>query len=225
MPRRRRLVLFDLDGTLVDSAPDLAAAANHLRARRGLPPLPFEALREHCGKGARGLVWAGLRLREDAPGWQNEIDAFLSWYGRHLGDRSSLFAGVREMLDGLDGEGFGWGIVTNKAGALALSLCRHCGLADQALAIVGGDTPAGRKPGPGSILEGIRRAGFAPEDAVYVGDDLRDTMAAHAAGLPSLVACWGYTGGGQSPEQWGAEALLRRPDELAAAASRLLDGD
>lgn len=207
------LLLFDLDGTLVDSAPDLAASANALRAARGLPPLPLARLRPHVGHGARGMLAAGLDLHPGQPGYEAERDAFLADYATRLLDQTKLFDGVAELLAGLSR----WGIVTNKALPLATPICDALPPLRAAAVRVGGDSTPHRKPHPAPLLHACTLAGVAPAQAVYVGDDLRDIQAAHAAGMPGWAVRWGYLGDGLPIDAWGAEQVFSHPAELAEA--------
>lgn len=212
-----RSILFDLDGTLADSAPDLCAAGNHLRALTGLPALPFAALRGLCGKGARGLVWGALRIPTDAQSFRPFQQEFLRWYAEHMRDHLRLMPGVAEMLDELEHRGIAWGIVTNKYESLARPTCEELGLKDDMRCLVGGDTVGKRKPAPEPLLHALQTAQFDPARTVYVGDDARDMAAARNAGLPGWAACWGYLASGESAATWGAEKLLRTPHDLLLA--------
>jgi len=203
-------VLFDLDGTLIDSAPDLAASANRLRARQGLPPLPLALLRPHCGSGARGMLGTGLGLQPGDADYEPQRLAFLDDYAEHLLDQTRAFAGVDQLLRGLADRGLRWGIVTNKAEALARPIVQALGELQGAAVLVGGDSTPHRKPHPQPLLEAARRLGLEPADCIYVGDDERDMVAARAAGMPGLAACWGYLGPGADVTQWGALATLEQ---------------
>lgn len=207
--RRIEAVFFDLDGTLVDSAPDLAASANHLRAQAGLPPLPLEHLRPHVGSGARGMLGAGLGLTPAHADYERLRTAFLADYATRLLDSTQLFAQVPALLAGL---GQPWGIVTNKTLALAQPIQQA--LLPQARTLVGGDCTPHRKPHPAPLLEAARRLQVAPEACLYVGDDPRDMQAARSAGMPALAAGWGYLGADLPIESWGADAILDQPLHL-----------
>jgi phosphoglycolate phosphatase len=209
-----KAVLFDLDGTLVDSAPDLAGSANRLRALQGLPPLPLAALRPFCGSGARGMLEIGLDLRPLDAGYEAARLAFLADYAEHLLDGTHPFADVDELLKRLAARGLRWGIVTNKAESLAQPLQQAFAALQGAAVLVGGDTTPHRKPHPAPLLEAARRLGLAPQDCIYVGDDERDIQAARAAGMSGLAACWGYLGAGAGVQAWGAAALLEKPLQL-----------
>lgn len=203
-------VLFDLDGTLVDSAPDLAGTANSLRADRGLPALPLAVLREHCGSGARGMLGAGLSVRPGDADYAPLRAEFLARYERRLLESSQPFEGVRSVLQRLSEHGIPWAIVTNKSAHLAQPLMRTLGW--QPGAWVAGDTTPHTKPHPAPLLEAARRLAVDPRACVYVGDDLRDMQAARAATMAGWAAAWGYTGGSGLPvEAWGAELVLPAP--------------
>lgn len=218
----RGLILFDLDGTLMDSAPGLAHSANFLRTRAGLAPLPYEALREHCGRGAAGLIWAGLRMPTDAVAFGAAKRDFLAHYAQIMVQDSTLFEGVAEMLSQLRQTGFDWGIVTNKAIELARPLCEAKGIAKNAACILSGQSFAAAKPAPDALLHAMETLDYAACETIYVGDDARDAQAAANAGVPFIAATWGYTGSGAAVSDWGAAALARQVSELPELATRLL---
>lgn len=207
-------VLFDLDGTLVDSAPDLAGTANDLRALRGLPPLAYEALRPHAGSGARGMLGAAFDLKPGAPGYEAYRQEFLAHYQSRLLQQSTTFAAVAQLLKALNAAAMPWGIVTNKALHLAVPLAGGLGLLDEGRVLVGGDSTPHTKPHPAPLLEAARRLAVAPESCTYVGDDERDMQAALAAGMSPVAAAWGYLGPQADLTAWGAHAVLNRPGEL-----------
>ncbi|MBI3156648.1 MAG: phosphoglycolate phosphatase [Burkholderiales bacterium] len=207
-------MLFDLDGTLVDSAPDLAGAANDLRAEHGLPPLPFELLRPMASAGARGLLGVAFGVAPGEAGFDVLRDAFLARYAGRLLRCTRIFDDVAPVLGALAGAGLPWGIVTNKATRYAEPVLQGLGLRAQAAALVCGDTTAYAKPHPAPLHEAARRLGMAAEDCVYVGDDLRDVQAGRAAGMATLVAAWGYLGQGDAVHEWGADAVLSEPGAL-----------
>jgi phosphoglycolate phosphatase len=211
---RARGVLFDLDGTLIDSAPDLAGAANRLRAEHGLAPLPLADLRPMVGSGARGMVGAAFGVAPGEPRFEPLRDAFLAHYEAGLLETTHPFDGVDAMLSALEAAGVPWGIVTNKATRFTTPIVAGLGLVQRAAVVVCGDTTPHSKPHPEPLWHAARAMGLAPEDVVYVGDDLRDAQAAKAAGMAMVVATWGYLGLGEPVHSWGADALADAPDQL-----------
>ncbi len=206
-------ILFDLDGTLADTAPDLAQALNKLRLERGMEPAPYESLRPYASAGARGLIGAGLGLTPEAAEYEALRIAFLNNYEATIAVHSRLFEGVPELLAQLDRSGIAWGIVTNKAMRFTDPLVPLIGL-EHAACVVSGDTTPHAKPHPAPLLEAARRMGVAPSDCVYVGDDLRDVVAGRAAGMCTLAAGWGYLGEGEPIDRWGADDVLATPLQL-----------
>jgi phosphoglycolate phosphatase len=214
MSRPAPLVLFDLDGTLIDSAPDLAAAANAMREARGLVALPFEDLRPMVGSGARGMVGVALGVTPNEPEFADLRTEFLDRYEAALLERTAVFEAVVPVLDRLDAAGLRWGIVTNKAERFTHPIVEGLGLARRAAVVIAGDTTPHSKPHPAPLLEAARRVQVAAADCLYVGDDLRDVQAGRAAGMGTLVAAWGYLGLGEPVEAWGADAVLDTPAAL-----------
>ena len=208
------LVLFDLDGTLIDSAPDLAGAANAMREARGLAPLPYEALRPMVGSGARGMVGAAFGLAPGDAGFDALRTEFLDRYEAGLLERTAVFEAVHPVLDRLDSAGLRWGIVTNKAERFTRPIVEGLGLARRAAVVIAGDTTPHSKPHPAPLLEAARRVQVAAAECLYVGDDLRDVQAGRAAGMDTLVAGWGYLGQGEPAGAWGADAVLDTPAAL-----------
>lgn len=214
-PRRLpKAVLFDLDGTLIDSAPDLAGAANDLRAEHGLPPLPFLALRSMVGSGARGMVGVAFGVRPGDESFELLKDAFLVCYARRLLDETRVFDAVAPVLAALDRSGTPWGIVTNKATRFAEPVIAGLGLQARAAVFIAGDTTPHTKPHPAPLLEAARRMGLDAGDCVYIGDDARDIQAGRSAGMATLAAAWGYLGQGEHIDSWGADRVLQWPNEL-----------
>jgi len=197
-------VLFDLDGTLADTAGDLAGALNLVRRDRGLPPLPLAGLRAQASAGARGMLQAGLGIGPDDAAFGTLRDAFLAHYERCLADTTTLFDGVAGLLDALDARGLAWGIVTNKAARFTGPVVAALGLDARARSIVSGDTTPHAKPHPAPLHHAAADLGVASARCVYVGDDLRDIVAGNAAGMATLVARWGYMGNGEPHERWPA---------------------
>ena len=209
-----RAVLFDLDGTLVDSAPDLAAAANAMRIARGQEPLPLSQLRPHVGSGARGMLGAAFAQAPGQPGYEALRDEFLQRYETCMLQQTRRFDAVAAVLDALDHAGLPWGIVTNKALRFAEPGAHALGLLARTRALVAGDSTPHTKPHPAPLLEAARRLGHAPQACVYVGDDPRDMQAGKAAGMRTLAAAWGYLGTASAIEQWGADEVLAHPQAL-----------
>jgi phosphoglycolate phosphatase len=216
------LVLFDFDGTLADTAPDLAAAANAQRVQRGLPPLPYETLRPVASQGARGLLRVALDLLPGHPGYEEARLQFLRDYADNSTVHSRLFPGIAELLERLRADGLAWGIVTNKVTHLTLPIVEHLGLTAHCAALVCGDSAEHPKPHPAPLHMAARQAGFGVEHCLYVGDDLRDVQAAHAAGMPAIAAAYGYLGGELDVADWQAEARADRVEDLWPAIQALL---
>jgi phosphoglycolate phosphatase len=205
-------VLFDLDGTLIDSAPDLAGAANDLRALHGLQPLPYADLRPMVGSGARGMVGVAFGVAPGHERFDALRDHFLALYEARMLRETAVFDAMRPVLAALERHGLPWGIVTNKASRFAEPVVRGLGLASAVL--VCGDTTAHAKPHPAPLLEAARRLGLEAAACSYVGDDHRDMLAGRAAGMPALAAAWGYLGCGEAIEAWGADHILPDPAAL-----------
>jgi N-acetyl-D-muramate 6-phosphate phosphatase len=207
-------VLFDLDGTLVDSAPDLAGAANDMRVSRGLNPLPFAALRPMVGSGARGMVGTAMQVQPHDPEFSSLRDEFLLRYEQRLTRETKVFADMHSVLEKLSLSGIVWGIVTNKIARYAEPLVDALGLHVSSAVLVCGDTTAHAKPHPAPLLEAAQRVKTNPAHCLYIGDDLRDVQAGKAAGMQTAAAAWGYLGNGDSVHDWGADHLLHQPQDL-----------
>ena len=214
MNEKGAAVLFDLDGTLVDSAPDLAGAGNEMRVARNLAPLPYEAFRPMVGSGARGMVAIALQTAPGDPDYDAMRIEFLDRYEARMTRETRLFPEVPPLLDTLAQAGVRCGIVTNKAARFAEPLVERLGLGRYALELVCGDTTPHAKPHPAPLLEAARRAGVPAETCVYVGDDLRDVQAGRSAGMTTLAAAWGYLGLGDAIEAWGADHIIQSPPDL-----------
>jgi phosphoglycolate phosphatase len=215
----KKLVLFDFDGTLADTAPDLAAAANKARARKGLAPLPYEALRHMASQGARGLLKASLDISPGDPGYETLRLQFLQDYEQDMTSHTTLFPGIAELCATLEQNGYRWGIVTNKVEYLAIPLARHLGLQHCAV-IVGGDTTIYRKPHPGPLLYAAEKAGVPADHCLYVGDDERDVQAGKAAGMRTIAAAYGYCGLTEV-SSWNADAIVPSPHQLWPSIQQL----
>ncbi|TAK56538.1 MAG: HAD family hydrolase [Gammaproteobacteria bacterium] len=217
MSRRRDLeaVLLDLDGTLLDTATDMAAALNQLRRDEGLEPLPFAAVRPQVSNGSAGLLELGFGQLEPGP-FELLRSRFLAHYRRGLAEQTRLFDGFDEVLTAIEAAGMRWGIVTNKPGWLTDPLLAALGLAARSSCTVSGDTLAERKPHPLPLLYAAACLGLPAERCVYVGDAERDVQAAHGAGMMALVAGYGYLGADDDPASWQPAAVLERPSDLLA---------
>lgn len=209
-----RGVLFDLDGTLVDSAPDLGAAVNRMRALRGLTALPDADLRPHASHGARGLLGAGFGVTPGAPEFGLLREEFLAQYAAALCVRTVLFPGVTALLDALDALCLPWGIVTNKATWLTLPLLDALNFRQRPGCIICGDTTARAKPFPDPLFAAANVLALPPSACLYVGDAERDVAAGNAAGMATLVARYGYIRRDEKPEQWRAHGHIESPLEL-----------
>ncbi len=212
-PGRWRGMLFDLDGTLADTAPDLAAAANAMRLARGIDALPLEVLRPVASQGARGLLRVAFGRSPDDQDYVALRDEFLLRYRDALAIHTRLFDGMHEVLAALEQRGLAWGIVTNKAARFTEPLAVYLGLAGRAGAIVSGDTTPFSKPHPGPLLHAAELLDLPPSACVYVGDDHRDIVAGHAAGMDTIAAAWGYCAH-SAPTQWEADIVLAQPRDL-----------
>ncbi|MFN9489384.1 MAG: HAD family hydrolase [Betaproteobacteria bacterium] len=200
-------VLFDLDGTFADTAPDLGAAVNRMRADRGLSPVPLSETRRVTSLGARGLLGAGFGIGPDHPDYPAMREEFLDLYRRNLCIHSTPFPGMAELVDRLEAAGLCWGIVTNKSEQLALPLLQQLGYAERAGCLIGGDTTAHMKPHPAPLLAGAAAIGVPPARCAYVGDDERDIIAGRAAGMTTIAVRFGYLNGSK-PEDWGADHVV-----------------
>jgi phosphoglycolate phosphatase len=209
-------VLFDLDGTLADTAPDLAAALNKMRSDRGLAPLPLDPLRRMASSGARGLLGVGFGLKPDDAAYEAHRIEFLDNYERALHVHTRLFDGVETMLARLEALPRKWGVVTNKARRFTDPLAQAIGFTARAACVVSGDTTAHAKPHPAPLLHAAQLSGVDPARCLYVGDDLRDVQAGRAAGMRTLAVTWGYLGAGEPPAEWGADAVIDTPDAVFA---------
>jgi phosphoglycolate phosphatase len=213
MKKFPKAVLFDLDGTLVDSAPDFIAVINRMRADRGRGAMPLADLRPVVSKGARAMLGAGFPeiAVAERESWVQE---FLDLYEAELGLHGKPFEGVDAMLTALEADGTTWGIVTNKPEYLARKLMPLLGWDSRCAVLVGGDTLPVRKPDPLPLLHAAREIGIAADECIYVGDDERDIVAARAAGMPSVVALWGYRLHEDDPFAWQGDVLIHQPAEL-----------
>jgi phosphoglycolate phosphatase len=207
-------VLFDLDGTLADTAPDMAHTVNRMRSNRGLAPVAAETVRPHVSKGARGMIMSAFHIGSDHPDFPAMREEFLEIYAGQLCVDTRLFPGMESLLVHLEGESMAWGVVTNKFERFAKPLIEELGLARRAAVVIGGDTCPRAKPFPDPLLFAAEAMGIEPARILYVGDDERDVQAARAAGMPVVVAGYGYLGDGPPPAMWGADAIVESAAEL-----------
>ena len=214
--RLPQAVLFDLDGTLIDSAPDLGAAADKMRTDRGLPSLDYALYRPMAGSGARGMLEIAFGMGPEHPDYENFKEEFLSNYEKAMTVHSVIFDGVQDLLVHLQEMGLRWGVVTNKSQRFTLPLTSQIPLFASAQAIVSGDTTPHAKPHPEPLFEAARRMQLSPEQCWYVGDDERDIVAGKAAGMTTVAAHYGYLGSQAEVLSWGADHIIHSPLALAA---------
>jgi phosphoglycolate phosphatase len=207
-------VLFDLDGTLADTAPDLGFALNQQLFRHGKRPLPIKAIRPHASAGSRGLLMLGFGVTPADPRYEAMREEYLNLYADNLCRGTVLFSGVGALLDALEERGVKWGIVTNKPERFTVPLVERLGLLQRAASVVSGDTCPRAKPYPDSLLKAAADIAVPPGNAVYVGDDERDVLAARGAGMSCIIAGYGYLGTGSHPDEWGADSIVQRPSEI-----------
>lgn len=209
----RSAVLFDFDGTLADTAPDLGAALNRVRAEEGMPPLDVDTLRPFASMGARGMLRVGFALTPDDAAYAPLRERFLRAYEKLLCNETCLFPGMRELLEALQARGTPWGIVTNKARRFAEQISAHLGVRPDCL--VGGDDTPHFKPHPASLLLAAEKLQISREASFYLGDDLRDIQAARAAGMRPVGVEWGYISPDNgAPAAWNPDLVLSRPKDL-----------
>ncbi|RQO80532.1 HAD family hydrolase [Acidovorax sp. FJL06] len=209
-----RAVLFDLDGTLIDSAPDLGAAADKMRTDRGLPSLPLARYRPMAGAGARGMLGEAFGMTPDHPDFAVWREEFFVNYESRMTERTTIFEGIPELVHQLLQRNLLWGVVTNKAARFTEPLTRAIPLFETAGAVVSGDTTPHAKPHPAPLLEAASRLKLPPGQCIYVGDDERDIAAGLAAGMGTVAATYGYLGAKTDPGAWGAHAAIKSPSEL-----------
>jgi 2-phosphoglycolate phosphatase len=207
-------VLLDLDGTLADTAPDLALALNALRAEHSYSPLPFDQIRCRVSEGSRALVQLAFGLDHTNPTFEQLRMRFLEIYRANLARETCLFPGMATVLDTLEAWGMSWGIVTNKSAWLTEPLLQALGLAERATCVVCGDTTANRKPHPEPLLLAAHSSRCHPTQCLYVGDSKLDIAAGRSAGMVTLVALFGYIDPTDEPRQWGADGTVIHPTEI-----------
>ncbi len=207
-------VLFDLDGTLIDSAPDLGAAADQMRTDRGLAPLPLDRYRPMAGAGARGMLGVAFGITPESPEFPALREEFFVTYERRMLLDTQVFDGVQALIEALREQGLLWGVVTNKSMRFTDPLTRAIPLFATAGAVVSGDTTPFAKPHPEPLHEAARRLGVPSQACIYVGDDERDIIAGRAAGMRTVAATYGYMGSQGDSTRWNADASISSPLEL-----------
>lgn len=217
---RPAAVFFDLDGTLVDTADDLAAPVNHMREARGLKPLPLEEYRPFASAGSRGLLHIGLGATADDPDYPALRTEFLNRYEQEIAVHSRLFDGMPELLAWLEANGIRWGVISNKLEYLVRRLVQQLGLGHRVALAYGGDTAPRAKPWPDPLKMALQETGLTARQCVYIGDDLRDIQAAHAVDMPAVAAAYGYGNPNEIP-QWKADHIVASPQEFLAMLKRL----
>ena len=211
-----RTVLFDLDGTLLDTAPDLAAALNTVLEENQLPALPYESIRTVVSHGGSALIKIGFKLQQDDPRFDPLRQRLLAVYRENISRRTTLFPGMDALLQEIEQRGLNWGVVTNKPGWLTDPLLKDLQLYDRAICVISGDTLQQRKPHPAPLLHACQLAGSLPEQCLYVGDAQRDIEAGRNAGMHTMVALFDYFTEQDQPHSWGATHSIEEPRELLA---------
>jgi phosphoglycolate phosphatase len=214
MNRKIQTVLFDLDGTLLDTAADLANALNAVLRLNKQSALPFEQIRPVVSHGGQALIELGFKLCPDHPEFAPLKNQLLDYYQSHIADQTTLFPGMSEVLDTIEQRGMNWGVVTNKPAWLTEPLMDALDLTRRASTIVSGDTVDERKPHPAPLLYACKIVGSKPDACLYIGDAERDITAGHKAGMFTLVAMFGYLMAEDEPENWGATALIQQPSDI-----------
>lgn len=217
----RLAVLLDLDGTLVDTAPDLCAVLNAILARHGRPALPYAIARNEVSNGAVGMLRAAFPATSAAADLEDLRLEFLEIYLQSVCIKSSIFNGLEEILTQLEKSNRPWGVVTNKPHAMTEPLLAAVGLTGRASCVVSGDRLPERKPHPAPLRLAASELGLEPAECVYVGDAPRDIQAGQAAGMATIAAAYGYIRPGEDPHHWGADAVIRRPIDLLRACESL----
>jgi N-acetyl-D-muramate 6-phosphate phosphatase len=211
---RVRTVLFDLDGTLADTAPDLAYALNTLLEEEAKTKLPFETIRPAASHGGIALIGLGFGLSPDDPAFNRLRQRFLDIYQQNIARETRIFDGMQAILDELENRQLNWGVVTNKPGFLTEPLMDQLAIREKAVCIISGDSTPNRKPHPEPLLYACTRAGSEPAQCLYVGDAERDIVAGHNAGMQTLVALYGYIAEEDDPAAWGADGMINHPKDI-----------
>ena len=209
-----RSILFDLDGTLADTAPDLALALNAVLEHHGRAALPYDVIRPVASHGGIALIELGFQITPDAPEFEQLRQEFLDHYRAHICQHTALFEGMEQVLRYIESSSMNWGIVTNKPAFLTGPLITALGLDHRAICVISGDTANNRKPHPEPMLLASQQAGSTPEQCLYVGDAQRDIEAGQHAGMLTAVANWGYIGHDDKPDSWGANLYFDHPADL-----------
>jgi len=211
---RIKTVLFDLDGTLLDTAPDLAQALNKVLEEEGRPPIPFERARAEASYGGKALIRAGFQIDESDPAFESLRRRFLRYYEDQICVHTKLFDGMNEVLEFIENHHRQWGVVTNKPAFLTDPLMRALNLSNRAACIVSGDTTAKSKPDPLPMHYACELSGALTAECIYIGDAKRDIEAGHRAGMQTLAAAFGYLRQDDDPHSWGANHVLTNPGEI-----------
>ena len=209
-----RSILFDLDGTLADTAPDLALALNAVLEQHSRAALPYEVIRPVASHGGIALIELGFKITPEAPEFEQLRQEFLDHYRDHICQKTALFEGMEQVLQHIESSNMNWGIVTNKPAFLTDPLIAALGLDSRAACIISGDTANNRKPHPEPMLLACQQAGSSPDECLYVGDAQRDIEAGQHAGMLTAVANWGYIGHDDKPDKWGADLHFDQPADL-----------
>ncbi len=209
-----RTVLFDLDGTLADTAEDLADALNGVRDQHGLKALPFDLIRPVVSHGADALIYLGFEVSPGDDSYTNIRENLLDIYRHNIANKTRLFPGMAEVLDGIENSGRNWGIVTNKPSWLTEPLIKALNLHERAVCIVSGDTTSKRKPDPQPMFFASNMAGSQCHECLYIGDAERDIEAGRRAGMKTLTALFGYIDEHDNPDSWGADGMINQPSEI-----------
>lgn len=209
-----KAALFDLDGTFADTAPDLAASLNHVRATRKLPPLPLEILRPQASHGSRGLLKVGFDIDDEHQDFNPLRDMFLDHYANNICVQTRLFSDMPELIATLEQRNIKWGIITNKPDWLTVPLMQALGYAERAACLISGDTCHHAKPHPEPMFKACEIIDVPPAQCLYLGDDVRDMKAANASGMRGIIANYGYVGADASVESWNAYGSIDQPTEL-----------
>lgn len=211
---RVKAVLFDLDGTLADTSPDMTVALNKLLTKYGRQSLEYELVRKNTSRGSVAMIQLGFDETLEEKHSNQLRNEFLQLYADDLCNQTQLFPGVAELLDTLDKSNIPWGIVTNKPGMLAEPLVQQLNIAFRAVCMVSGDSLSRRKPDPDQLHHAANMLGISEEDTIYMGDDPRDVQAGKAAGMKTAVAAYGYIQDEHDPHTWGADVVFQKPLEF-----------